>query len=58
MAPFVDLISYLDINAALHTFVLFGLILDFYYYFEWINVVLIKWFDVYIVLIDFLFFVF
>lgn len=58
MAPFVDLISYLDINAALHTFVLFGLLLDFYYYFEWINVVLIKLFDVYIVLIDFLFFVF
>lgn len=58
MAPFVDLISYLDINAALHTFVLFGLLLDFYYYFEWINVVLIELFDVYIVLIDFLFFVF
>lgn len=34
MAPLVDLISYLDINAALHTFVLFGLLLDFYYYFE------------------------
>lgn len=57
MVFFVDLIFYLDINVVLYIFVLFGLFLDFYYYFEWINVVLIKWFDVYIVLIDFLFFV-
>lgn len=58
MVFFVDLIFYLDINVVLYIFVLFGLFLDFYYYFEWKNVVLIKWFDVYIVLIDFLFFVF
>lgn len=58
MVFFVDLIFYLDINVVFYIFVLFGLFLDFYYYFEWINVVLIKWFDVYIVLIDFLFFVF
>lgn len=42
MVFFVDLIFYFDINVVLYIFVLFGLFLDFYYYFEWINVVLIK----------------